>query len=74
MENTKIYCKVTLRKNIGHKTEREVFVKGESYKYWFLSSGWNSRQVEPKEGPVATFTEDEFYEYFQFSPIESNKQ
>lgn len=59
-----VKCKTTLYKNIGDKTQKETFTIGKMYKYYDMDSVWQQRIVEPNEGPVSYFNEDDFYKYF----------
>ena len=58
-------CKATLYSNIGQKSQKETFTKGNKYKYDYLNSCWNNHILIPNIGLDVIFNNKEFYKYFK---------
>lgn len=58
-------CTTTLVSNIGQKSKKETFTKGNKYKYDALNSCWNNHILMPNIGLQVIFNNEEFYKYFK---------
>lgn len=52
--------------NVGTKAEKQVFNKGNKYKYFDEDSNYNNKHIQPNNGLCLTFNEEEFHKYFMF--------
>ena len=64
-----VIAKVEMFLNRGSAYEKQIFIKGNKYKYFAESSSWNNHEVqrEAGTGQPSTFNEHEFYKYFQIN-------
>lgn len=62
-----ITARETLKRNIGQKSEKEIFTKGKTYYYLAAVASWQSHKVQCNDGcglPVE-FNEKDFRKYFK---------